>query len=187
MSLKNIVIGIAILIITISVVVSGIHTFYKAPNYEDYCGSYRNQKVIETQAQCEAVGGQWTSQDIKCITAPCPQGYCDLFEVSLNCGQQYDNANEVYSRHVFLIALPVGIAIIAIGMIVFGLEAVGAGLMGGGVGVILWGVGGFWRFADDWLKFLLSLAGLIILIWLAYFFNNRFHKGKFHFKKRRRR
>lgn len=182
MSLKNVVIGIAIVILTISVVVYGVHTFYDSPNYEDYCGAYKTQQVIENEQQCLDVGGQWTAQDIRCVTAPCPQGYCDR---DFTCRQEYDNASQVYARNVFLIALPAGIAIIALGMIVFGLEAVGAGLMGGGVGIILWGVGGFWRFADDWLKFILSLVGLIVLIWLAYFFNKRFHKGKFVRKKRR--
>ena len=74
--------------------------------------------------------------------------------------------------------MPLGIIIIAAGALIFGLEAVGAGLMGGGVGVILWGVGGFWQFAQNWLKFVLSLLGLIILIWLAYYFNKKFGEKK---------
>ena len=48
--------------------------------------------------------------------------------------------------------------------------------MGGGVGVILWGVGNFWEFADNLLKFILSLAGLIVVIYFAYYFNRRFDK-----------
>tara|TARA_Y100000294_G_C8508545_1_gene317738 strand:- start:113 stop:313 length:201 start_codon:yes stop_codon:yes gene_type:complete len=45
--------------------------------------------------------------------------------------------------------------------------------MGGGVGIILYGVGAFWRFADDWLKFILSLIGLIAVIILSYWFNSK--------------
>tara|TARA_Y100000296_G_scaffold87409_1_gene133207 strand:+ start:2800 stop:2970 length:171 start_codon:yes stop_codon:yes gene_type:complete len=45
--------------------------------------------------------------------------------------------------------------------------------MGGGVGIILYGVGAFWRFADDWLKFILSLVGLIAVIVMAYWFNSK--------------
>jgi len=184
MSLKNAVIGIAIIILTISVVIYGVHTFYKSPSYEDYCGEYRTQQVIENEQQCSDVGGQWTAQEIKCITAPCPQGFCDR---DYTCRQNYEDANQAYSKTVFLIALPVGIAIIALGALAFGLEAVGAGLMGGGVGVILWGVMSFWQFADEWLKFMMSLVGLIVLIWLAYFFNQRFEKGKlFKIKGRRK-
>jgi len=50
--------------------------------------------------------------------------------------------------------------------------------MAGGVGIILWGVSGFWSFAQDWLKLILSLAGLVALIWLAYYFNRKFGKRK---------
>jgi len=77
-----------------------------------------------------------------------------------------------------LITLPLGIAIIILGTLIFSLESVGAGLMGGGVGLILWGVTGFWEFAEDWLKFLLSLVGLIILIALAYYFNRKLIKKR---------
>tara|TARA_Y100000034_G_C6749373_1_gene332976 strand:+ start:263 stop:556 length:294 start_codon:yes stop_codon:yes gene_type:complete len=86
---------------------------------------------------------------------------------------EHESAQEKYSKNLFLIALPLGIVIIALGAFVFGLESVGAGLMGGGVGIILYGVGAFWRFADDWLKFILSLIGLVAVIGLAYWFNSK--------------
>ncbi|MDP2628672.1 MAG: hypothetical protein Q8P15_02115 [Nanoarchaeota archaeon] len=177
MSLKNLVIGIAIIILTISVVVYGVSTFYEEPKYEDFCGDYRTQEIIETQERCEEIGGMWNSygEIPKPVNGETIEGYCDR---DYTCRQEYETANEKYSRNLFLITLPIGIAIIALGAIVFGLEAVGAGLMGGGVGTILWGVTGFWRFADDWLKFILSLVGLIVLIWLAYYFNRKFSGKK---------
>ena len=73
-----------------------------------------------------------------------------------------------------MVALPLGIIIIIIGAFVFGLEAVGAGLMGGGVGTILYGVGGYWRYSADLMKFLLSLVGLIVVIYVAYWFNHKY-------------
>ena len=81
-------------------------------------------------------------------------------------------------KKTLLLIIAIGIIIIAVGAIVFGLESVGAGLMGGGLGVILWGTGSFWGFADNWLKFILSLVGLIVLIWLAYYFNKKFSGKK---------
>ncbi|MFH1889322.1 MAG: hypothetical protein ABIJ58_00380 [Nanoarchaeota archaeon] len=175
MALKNIVIGIAIMILTISVVVQGVALIYERPNYDDYCGEFKINQIIENQEQCETTGGQWEPQDIRCVTEPCPQGYCNR---DFTCSKDYDVANGVYSRNIFLIALPVGIAVIAVGALIFGLEAVGAGLMAGGVGVILWGVTGFWSFADDWLKFVLSLIGLVIVIWLAFRMNSLTYKKK---------
>ncbi|MDP3992461.1 MAG: hypothetical protein Q8P79_03085, partial [Nanoarchaeota archaeon] len=82
------------------------------------------------------------------------------------------------SKKVFFLALPIGIAIIALGAFFFGLEAVGAGLMGGGVGTLIYGSGAYWPYTQNWLRFLLSLAGLVILIWFAYFWNKRRKKKR---------
>lgn len=174
MSLKNVVIGIAIIILTISVVVYGVNTFYNSPEYQDFCGEFKTAEIINDSERCEAIGGQW-NLDIGPRQVVGSEGYCDR---DFTCRQEFEDARKTYSRTLFLITLPIGIIIIAVGALVFGLEAVGAGLMGGGVGIILWGVGGFWRFADDWLKFILSLIGLMVLIWLAYYFNRKFEKKK---------
>jgi len=179
MSIKNVVIGIAIIILTISVAVYGINTFYDRPEYEDFCDEVRYAAQIDTTEQCEALGGQWEFyEEARPIEGR--DGYCDR---DYYCRQSYDEAREKHSKVVFMIALPLGIIVIVLGAVVFGLEAVGAGLMGGGVGIILYGVGGFWEFAEDWLKFLLSLAGLFVLIWFAHWFNNRMSKKK---KKKRK-
>jgi len=133
--------------------------------------SYKTTEVIETQERCEEIGGQWNGEIVpRKIGSVDVQGFCDR---DFTCRGELEDAREKYSRGIFLFALPLGIAVIAIGAFVFGLEAVGAGLMGGGVGIILYGVGGFWRFADDWLKFVLSLVGLVVVIWLAYWFNSK--------------
>jgi len=168
MSLKNIVIGIAIIILTIFVVVYGVGMFYQAPNYDDFCGE-KSLGPINTEAECLAVEGKWSSYE-----EPSPQenirGWCDI---DYKCREEYNIVRERYSRNIFLIALPLGIILIITGVLVFGLEVVGAGLAGGGVGIILWGVGGYWQYGSDILKFSLSLIGLIIVIYLAYWFNKR--------------
>ena len=110
------------------------------------------------------------------------EGYCDK---DFTCREEYETAREIYSRNLFLITLSLGIIIIILGTLIFKLEAVGAGLMGGGVGIILWGVVGFWKFADNWLKFLLSLVGLLILIWLAYYSNKKSIFALFKKKKKK--
>ena len=171
MSLKNIILGIAIIILTISVAVYGINIFYDRPEYGDFCQEFKTAEVIDNQQRCEEIGGQWNGDVFpRAIDGKQVTGYCDR---DYTCRMEFEDAQEKHSRNVFLIALPLGIAVIALGAFVFGLEAVGAGLMGGGIGIILYGTGGFWRFADDWLKFVLSLVGLIALIWLAYWFNSK--------------
>ncbi len=174
MHIKNIIIALGIIILTVAAGIYGVHTLYEAPDYNSYCGELERNWYVNNSAQCESVGGKW-SDYVGPKAAGSPDGYCDT---AYTCRMQYDADREVYSKNVFLIALPLGIIIIAVGALVFGLEAVGAGLMAGGVGIILWGVGGFWNFAEDWMKFVLSLIGLVALIWLAYYFNKKFGKRK---------
>ncbi len=175
MTLKNVVIGIAIIILTISVIIFGINTFYSSPEYEDFCDEFRKAEIINDSGQCEEIGGKWNSYGNPRPIEGDIIGYCDGDFI---CREEYNAERESYSRSLFLITLPLGILIIVLGALMFKLEAVGAGLMGGGVGVILWGVFGFWEFAGDLLKFLLSLIGLLTLIWLAYYFNKKFDKKK---------
>ena len=48
MSLKNIILGIAIIILTISVAVYGINIFYDRPEYGDFCGEFKTAEIIDT-------------------------------------------------------------------------------------------------------------------------------------------
>lgn len=181
---RNLILGIAIFILTIFVGVYGINTFYgKAPEYNDYCPMVQPQ----TASECVKQNGTWinyTDQQIppqKMAAAPVtsPTGYCDY----TLCQKEFDKAQEPYYKAVFMIALPLGIVIIAIGLFAFALEAVGLGLMAGGVGLIIYGAGQYWRFSSDVIKFTLSAIGLVALIILAYYFNQRFHWNMFGKKK----
>lgn len=198
-NIKNLVIGIAIIIMTIFVSVYGISTFVSKPEYDDFCSSGYVKPVIEGEKRvCPAVCvPMYEIKQVECITTPCdpvcefnecgsgcgPDGVntfekldqCELALSGKNCYDEYDNSMEKYSKTVFIIAIPLGVLIIFIGAFFFSLDAVGAGLMGGGVGTLIYGAGGYWRYASDWLRFLLSLAGLIAIIWLAYWFNKRAH------------
>lgn len=173
MKIKDSVLAIAIIVLSIFVTFYGINTLFPKPQYEDFCSS-DNYKVYETAQQCEAVGGKWTPQEIRCITEPCPQGYCDS---DYNCRTDYEHALNSRARKVFFVALPLGILIVALGMFGFGLEAVGAGIMGGGVGTLIYGSGAYWPYTENWVRFLISLIGLVMLIWLVYYFNKK-GKGK---------
>ncbi|MAH03605.1 hypothetical protein CMI39_02350 [Candidatus Pacearchaeota archaeon] len=170
MGIKDIIIGIAIIILTISVVVYGVNTFYNKPEYTDFCEEFKTQEIIETQERCEEINGKWTSQDIRCVTTPCPKGYCDR---DYECRKDYEDSREKYSKNVLIISIPLGILIIVLGAYFFRLDSVGAGLMGGGVGTLLYGAGGYWRYAGDIFRFILSLVGLVALIWFAHWFNKK--------------
>jgi len=218
MNIKEIILAIAIIILTIFVTFYGINTFFPKPNFEDFCGinpgkicpavcvplyeinsenctftecgsgcgpdgintfstlsACQDGLKISDEKKCEMQNGTWVLNGVQCIKAPCPSGYCDTYS---RCSQEYESLNKVRSRNVFFIALPLGVLIIALGAFLFGLEYVGAGLMGGGIGTLIYGSGAYWPYTENWIRFLISLIGLVLLIWLAYFFNRKFSKKK---------
>ena len=180
-TIKNIVLGIAIFVLTMFVGIYGISTLYeKAPRYDDFCPSN-----LFTEEMCLAEGGVWISntnviiENIREPSKPVPAegGYCQYDYTS--CQKEFESAEEKYHRKVFFIAIPLGVVIIAVGALIFGLEVVGSGLMAGGVGIIIYGIGGYWQYTKDWLKFAISLIGLVAVIWLAYYANKRWRKRDF--------
>jgi hypothetical protein len=190
-NVKNIIIGLAIFILTMFVVIYGVYSFYPQPQYEDYCSDLRFPFPMdkgENDSVCPAVCVELyeiNEQGI-CEFNECGSGcgadgisrfqtyeQCQIVADGKTCYDEYDKASEQWSKVVFFIALPLGIILLAVGVFAFGLETVGAGLALGGVGIIIWGVGGYWRYSENLLKFLLSLVGLVIVIWLAYYFNKK--------------
>jgi hypothetical protein len=186
MSIKNIIIGIAIIILTIFVSVYGINTFYPSPDYKDYCREFRDSIPIN-EKECIDVGGKWVSyENVRAVPIEGEKNYCDE---DYYCRQEYDKVREKHSRMVFIISIPLGILLIVLGAFLFHLDAVGAGLMGGGVGTFIFGAGGYWEYSDNLLKFIISLIGLGVVIYFAYWFNNKKEKKKFrffNFKKKKR-
>lgn len=176
-SIKNILLGIAIFILTMFVGIYGISTLHgESPEYDDYCPNNLINQII-----CEQEGGVWVNNtqlvtDARGSTKPIPVegGYCNYDYTP--CQKEFEEAQKKYYKKLFLTALPIGIIIIVAGALIFGLEVVGAGLMAGGVGVVVYGTGQYWRFTDDWMKFIISLIGLIIVVWLAYYVNKKWMK-----------
>jgi len=172
MSLKNIILGIAIVVLTIFVTINGISVFYPIQQYEDFCGDVKTQEVIQTQERCEEIGGKWSVYEaVKPVEGA--EGFCDR---DFTCRQNYDDAREERAKKIFYVALPFGILILLIGGFLFHLEAVGAGLMGGGVGTLVYGAGSYWQYGGELFRFIISLLGLVAVIFLAYWFNKKFGK-----------
>ncbi|MFA6022906.1 MAG: hypothetical protein WC781_02340 [Candidatus Pacearchaeota archaeon] len=173
MKIKNLVIGLAIMILASFVAIYGIKTFYaEEPQYDTYCGNVTYPGYeINTSEQCMAFGGKWNSNEgIYGKYPSTPSGYCDL---TYNCQKQFEEAQKSYSKNLFIITVPVGVVLIAIGGALFALEAVGVGIMLGGIVTLIYGASSYWPSANNAFKFGISLAGLIIIIILAYWLNQR--------------
>ena len=152
------------------VVVYGLGVFYPAPEYDDYCGKelYR----MNTEIECLNAGGVWEEIDLvaKDDLEPVPEGRC---QPPTGCMDDYDELHEKRSKSIFIIAIPLGLILISLGAFVFQLNSVGLGIMFGGIGTLIYGAGGYWRYSDDLSKFIISLVALVVLIFLAYWFNKR--------------
>jgi hypothetical protein len=175
MNVKNFILGIAIIILSTFVVVYGFSAIYPQPQFSDYC---HDKGLVHTdnESSCVLAEGKWTN-----FTSPSDPkvtnvtGYCD---VTYYCGKNYDEANQKYSLNRFFISIPLALIIIALGAFLFNLDAVGAGLMGGGVATLIFGISGYWGYANNWFRFLVSLFALVLLIAISYWFNKKFSFGK---------
>jgi len=174
MQIKNIILGIAIIILTIFVTVYGINIFYPSGEYKDYCKDDKIYEIADTQQKCEDLGGKWRNYEFV-KENDSVEGYCDR---DYFCRQEYDSAREIRAKKIFFISVPLGVIIIIFGGFLFHLEAVGAGLMGGGVGTIVYGSGNYWQYGDNLFKFILSLLGLTAVIYSSYWLNKKFEKKK---------
>jgi hypothetical protein len=166
MGVKNFVLGIAIAVLTISVAIYGIHTFYPSPEFSDFCNESKGYSIIETPSECESLNGSWIDYG-KQMDGNL-NGYCDL---NYYCSKEYQNASEKWDKKLFYIGLPLGILIILLGAFLFKLEFVGAGLMWGGVVTIIYSTWNFFFQSSQSVKFILSLMGLVLIIYLAYRYN----------------
>lgn len=188
---KNIILGVSIAIIFAFFIGFGIQTFYPSPEWEDFCGE-RKPMMIDSQKTCEDQGGRWnphegkpvahlradqllctrTAQEDDILTLSCTsqetqraQGYCD---VNYYCEKEHDTADEIYTKNLFIITAIIGLITMIIGGFVLKHESVSPGLMGGGFITILYGVVRYWRYAGDWLRFIILGIVLAILIYLGY-------------------
>lgn len=167
MQLKNIIIGIIIAVVFLMFCVYGTKLIYKTPNYNDYC----NQSKIMPPALpeqtdkeiCEQQGGVWTEQGIECVKTPC--GYCDYFS---KCQPDFEKAQENYSKNLFIISIIFSLIIIVISAFLITINSVSAGLMLGSLMYLIYGTTSFWRYMNDYFRFIILGIALIILIYIGY-------------------
>ncbi|MFH1802571.1 MAG: hypothetical protein ABH864_03910 [archaeon] len=162
-NIKNIILGIGIVIVFALTLWQGIEAFHPTPEYEDFCEDFRTREIIETPQQCETVGGQW--QPYEGPKAPDgTSGWCDR---DFACTEDWEAARDAHSQIVFIVSLIVGILALLIGYFILSIEPVGSALIASGVWSIFWGSVINWRnFTEAW-RFVLLILVLILLIWLA--------------------
>ncbi len=166
--IKTIILALIIAIVLCAFVIYLIQAIHPSPKWEDYCGKIiapqlsQNQEM--TKELCESNTGTWTPQEIQCVKAPCPQGYCDFYT---ECNNSFQKVQDKYNLVVFIVAVIVGLIAVFLG-IVLHLTSVSSGLMLGGAFLIFYGTITYWYKLTNWIRVIILGIALVILIWLGY-------------------
>ena len=115
----SIIISIILTIIIVSTVNVGVSLFLNEPEYDKYCNTTKSYPIETydnmTKEVCETNNGTWTPQNIQCVKAPCPQGYCDFYA---KCSQAYNDALKPYNQQKFYIFAILGFILLLIGLFI---------------------------------------------------------------------
>ncbi len=172
---KNIVLGIGIVVVFALVLWQGIEAFYPSPKYDDFCSGRiypeaiplkenvictRSQQLIQEEQQCYLQKGSpvYNYDQNGCQISV---KECDF------CNNEFEKARDKHAKIVFIISLITGIITLFVGYGVLSIEPVGSALIGSGIWAIFWGSVMNWRnFSNIW-RFLLLFLTLLLLIWIA--------------------
>jgi len=80
---------------------------------------------------------------------------------------EWEKAQGRFQRHLFYVAIPVGIVAIIIGAMI-SVQAIGTGLMFGGIFTLMDGYVCYWSQLPDWMRFVSLLAAFVVLLGVGY-------------------
>jgi hypothetical protein len=149
MKIKQVLLGVIIGVVFLMFCVFGAKLIYDSPQYEDYCNY---TKIYETNNT--AIQNQ----------------------LSQECTTKFDTANENYSKNMFLISLIVGVLVIVGSAVFIKIESVSGGLMFGSLMFLIYGTGNYWRYMNDWVRFVILGIALGVLIYVGYWLSKRENK-----------
>lgn len=143
---------------------------YKNPKFENFCPN-ASQVVenITNQKRCVDAGGQWNpnyyAQPLPVsLDKTTPQGYCDQQFI---CRNNFDAAQKVYDRNVFITLVILGAVCVAIGNFFAANMLLSVALSLAGVLSFIIASMRYWSSADDLIKVIILAIALAILIWVA--------------------
>ena len=185
-SVKNLILGIGIFIVYMLMLGYGIEAFYPSPKYDEFCTSGRFEGPYPVKAVYDTSGANCTfSRNLQDAQDKC---YRDegqpIFDYDDNgctvalktcdfCNKEFNDANERYSKIIFVIALIAGVITLIVGFAVLSVEPVGSALMASGIGAIVYGSIRNWQNLSDVWRFLLLLVALVLLIFITLRLNRK--------------
>jgi hypothetical protein len=166
---RHIILSFGIAILFVLFVGYAIQTIYPSPEYDDFCEEVKPAVIIENEEQCDANDGKWRGYDEgvrapKVVGEGSVTGWCDR---DFYCQEDYDVADENYSRNLFFISLVLGLIVFILAIYLM-VESVSVGFMGGAVLLIVYGTIRHWgSLSDTWRTIMLGFA-LVCLVYLGY-------------------
>ncbi len=140
---------------------------YKQPNFEAFCPSTQVIEPVDTKEQCISVGGQWNGNvynEISPLEKTTPKGYCDQ---QFTCRNNYDSAQKVYDRNVFITLVLLGAICVALGNFLTVNMLLGIAMSFAGVLSFVVASIRYWSSANNLIKVIILGIALCILIWVA--------------------
>ncbi|MCX6712733.1 MAG: hypothetical protein NTY66_00815 [Candidatus Vogelbacteria bacterium] len=150
-----------------------IQVFYQQPKFENYCKAEQINIAPATQQECLAKGGQWNqSINQKQLTPAAPtapattevNSYCD---VTFTCQKNFQTANDIYNRNVFIVLVVLGILSIVLSFALASAAVVSLGLSLGGVLSLIIASIRYWSAMNDYIRVIILGLALGVLIWLG--------------------
>jgi hypothetical protein len=161
----SVIIGI---IIVVNLFVNySISLVYKSPKFEAYCPMEQVIEPVSTQVECVDRGGQWNGNIYPAkpvVGETAPAGYCDL---QYSCRQNYDSAQDIYNRNIFIALVVLGALMVLIGNYFKDNEVIENGLALGGVLSFLIASMRYWSSASDLIHVIILAIALGILFYVA--------------------
>jgi energy-converting hydrogenase Eha subunit C len=132
---------------------------------------------ITNKVDCLKVGGQWyegaNSYDQNGMPIPVAvNGQSKPVQILGNCNpdftkqQEFNNAQKVYNRNIFIMLFVLGAISLFLGAFIFN-EIISLALSWGGVLSLIIASIRYWSDADNWIKVLILAIALAALIWVA--------------------
>jgi len=193
MDWKNLVLGVGIFILVVSVVTFGIDTFYPAPEYEDYCGvaKFDIPRPVGEKVECsDTVEVDRASED--CYEAEGrpvfnydSEGCIESVDCNM-CYKEYEDFSDVRRSNIFFIVVILGVILVFVGAFSFKVDSVSAGFMAGGIGNIFYGLTQGWGSLGKEIRFFVLVIILALFIWIGYRLSNPKKQKKSFFSRFRK-
>lgn len=142
-----------------------VQLWYDEPRWENFCPTDTGS-VPETASGCTARGGVWSGEEVMRPAVPKPVGYVGYCDLTFNCRQDFEAADKIYRRDVFVILVVAGVISLVVGL-ASAAGAVSLGLSFGGVVSFIIASARFWSNMDDYLRVIILALALGVLIWLG--------------------